>query len=52
MQAAALNVKINAVGMKDHALAEEMREQVMILENEAREIAATAKATAAERGGF
>ncbi len=52
VQAAALNVKINTVGMKDRALAKEMREQVMRLEIEAREIAATAKATAAERGGF
>ena len=52
VQAAALNVKINAVGMKDQALAQKMREKVTRLEEEVGEIAATAKAAAAERGGF
>lgn len=52
VQAAALNVKINAAGMKDQALADEMRAKVTRLENEVSEIAAAAKATAAERGGF
>lgn len=52
VQAAALNVKINAAGMKDQALADEMRAKVSRLESEVNEIAAAAKATAAERGGF
>jgi len=52
VQAAGLNVKINAVGMKDQALAEEMRQKVTRLEDEVRRVAAVAKAAAAERGGF
>ena len=52
VQAAALNVKINAVGMKDQALAKEMRQKVTRLEEEVRGVAAAAKAAAAERGGF
>ena len=52
VQAAALNVKINATGMKNQPLAEEMRVKVAQLENEASEIAAAAMATAADRGDF
>ncbi len=52
VQAAALNVKINAVGMIDQALAQEMRARVTQLESDVHTVAEVAKVTAAERGGF
>jgi glutamate formiminotransferase/formiminotetrahydrofolate cyclodeaminase len=52
VQAAALNVKINAAGMKDQVLADEMRAKVTQLESKVSEIAAATISTAAERGGF
>jgi len=52
VQAAALNVKINAVSMNDKLLAGEMRAKVSRLENEVSGIAETVMAAAAERGGF
>jgi glutamate formiminotransferase/formiminotetrahydrofolate cyclodeaminase len=52
VQAAGLNVLINAVSIKDRALAEAMRAEVAQLESDVHEAAAAAKAAAAERGGL
>ena len=52
VQAAALNVRINAASMQDQALAEEMRAKVKEFERAVSMVAATTKATAAERGGL
>jgi len=52
VQIAAMNVKINAVGLRDQALAQGWREELGSLEAEAERLAAQAAAAAAERGGF
>ena len=50
--AAGLNVKINAAGLTNQALANEFRHRVTLLEQRVEEIVAKIKVTAAERGGF
>jgi glutamate formiminotransferase/formiminotetrahydrofolate cyclodeaminase len=52
VQAAALNVKINAVSLQDQNLARQWAEEVTTLEAETAVIVQTTKQTAAERGGF
>lgn len=52
VQAAALNVKINAVSLQNRALAETMVQNVNVLEDEVAAIATAVAATTAERGGF
>ncbi len=52
VQAAALNVKINAVGLQDRALAQSWQTEVDRLETETAAFAQAAKEIAAERGGF
>jgi formiminotetrahydrofolate cyclodeaminase len=52
VQAAALNVKINSVGLQDRSLAQMWIEEVNALEAETAGIAQTTKQIAAERGGF
>ena len=52
VQAAALNVKINGVGLKDRALAQAWTEEADALVAESAALAETAQRHAAERGGF
>jgi glutamate formiminotransferase/formiminotetrahydrofolate cyclodeaminase len=52
VQVAGLNVKTNAVGLKDRSLAQSWQEEVAALEAEAEELAAAVSQIAAERGGF
>jgi glutamate formiminotransferase / formiminotetrahydrofolate cyclodeaminase len=52
VQAAALNVKINGVGLQNRKLAQQWTEEVAALEAETAVIAQNAKQIAAERGGF
>ena len=52
VQVAGLNVKTNAVGLKDRSLAQSWQEEVATLEAEAEELAAAVTQIAAERGGF
>lgn len=52
VQAAALNVKINAVSLQDQNLAQQWSEEVNALETETAVIVQATKQTAAERGGF
>lgn len=52
VQVAAMNVKINALGLHDQALAQAWREELETLENEVARLSAQAMATAAERGEF
>lgn len=51
-QVAALNVKVNAVGLQDQGLAADWVAEVNALETETGHIAAAVTAVAAERGGF
>ncbi|MCP5101373.1 MAG: methenyltetrahydrofolate cyclohydrolase, partial [Chloroflexi bacterium] len=52
VQAAALNVKINAVGLQDQMLAAEWKSEVAQLEVETSRLVEEVTAVAAERGGF
>jgi glutamate formiminotransferase/formiminotetrahydrofolate cyclodeaminase len=52
VQAAALNVKINGVGLQDRNLAQMWTEEVDALEAETAVIVQNVKQTVAERGGF
>ncbi|MCB9418719.1 MAG: glutamate formimidoyltransferase [Ardenticatenaceae bacterium] len=52
VQAAALNVKINSVGLQDRSLAQQWTEEVDALEAETAVIVQATKQIAAERGGF
>ena len=52
VQAAALNVKINGVGLQNKALAQEWTTKVDALEAEMNELVTAVTATAAQRGGF
>jgi glutamate formiminotransferase/formiminotetrahydrofolate cyclodeaminase len=52
VQIAAMNVKINALGLKDKELAQSWSEELAQLESEVTEIAERTAATAAQRGGF
>ena len=52
VQAAALNVKTNAVGLRNHELAQNWNAEVEVLQDEAAALAEAVAATAAERGGF
>ena len=52
VQTAALNVKINAVDLKDRVLAKSWHEEVAALEAKTSELVETTKAAAAERGSF
>jgi len=52
VQTAALNVKINAVGLQNQTLAQVWREEVDALEAETAVLVAETKQIAAERGGF
>ncbi len=52
IQIAAMNVKINAVGLKDQALAQAWSEELAQIEAKAAEVAEKTAAVAAERGGF
>jgi formiminotetrahydrofolate cyclodeaminase len=52
VQIAAMNVKINAVGLKDQQLAQTWADELAQLESEVTEIAERTAATAAQRGGF
>jgi glutamate formiminotransferase/formiminotetrahydrofolate cyclodeaminase len=52
VQVAALNVKTNAVGLKDKNLAQTWQQELITLEAEAEELATAAMQIAAERGGF
>jgi glutamate formiminotransferase/formiminotetrahydrofolate cyclodeaminase len=52
VQIAAMNVKINALGLRDQALALAWREELDSLEAEAESLSTRAIAVAAERGGF
>lgn len=52
VQTAALNVKINATGLKDRAKAQRLVDDVSALEAEIGKIATAVLAAAAERGGF
>ena len=52
VQVAAMNVKINAVGLTDQELARSWREELASLETETERLAMQAVASAAERGGF
>lgn len=52
VQIAAMNVKINALGLKDKALAQSWSEELAQLESEASAVAEKTAATAASRGGF
>jgi glutamate formiminotransferase/formiminotetrahydrofolate cyclodeaminase len=52
VQIAVMNVKINALGLKNRQLAEEWSEELVRLEAEAANLAEQAMATAARRGGF
>ena len=52
VQCAGMNVKINATGLQDQALAAEWQAEVSALEAEVAAIATAVMATAAERGGF
>jgi formiminotetrahydrofolate cyclodeaminase len=52
VQVAALNVKTNAVGLKDKNLAQTWQQELVTLEAEAEELATAAMQIAAERGGF
>lgn len=52
VQVAAMNVKINAVGLRDQELASAWRDELNSLESEVDGLAAQAMATAADRGGF
>ncbi|KAA3665229.1 MAG: glutamate formimidoyltransferase [Chloroflexi bacterium] len=52
VQAAALNVKVNAVGLKDKSLATDWKKEVEALEQETVQIVEVVTAVAAKRGGF
>lgn len=52
VQIAAMNVKINAVGLKNQQLAQSWAEELAQLEADVTEIAAKTAAIAAQRGGF
>ena len=52
VQAAALNVRINAAGIKDRQLASVLEAKVSNMEGQVDEMAAKTKTIAAERGGF
>lgn len=52
VQAAALNVKTNAVGLQNRELAQSWNAEVEALQDEANALAEAVAATAAERGGF
>ena len=52
VQVAAMNVKINAVGLTDQELVQSWREELASLETETERLAMQAVASAAERGGF
>ena len=52
VQAAALNVKINAVGLQDRQIVANWKAEVDALESETADIVAAVKAIAAERVGF
>jgi glutamate formiminotransferase/formiminotetrahydrofolate cyclodeaminase len=52
VQIAAMNVKINALGLKDQQLAQSWSEELAQLESEVSEVAEKTAATAARRGGF
>jgi glutamate formiminotransferase/formiminotetrahydrofolate cyclodeaminase len=52
VQAASLNVRINATGIHDRELATVLQNKVAIMESEVGEMAANTRAIAAERGGF
>jgi glutamate formiminotransferase/formiminotetrahydrofolate cyclodeaminase len=52
VQVAGLNVKTNAVGLKDRSLAQSWQEEVAALEAEGEELATAVTQIAAERGGF
>lgn len=52
VQIAAMNVKINAVGLRDQALAQAWRKELNSLEADAERLATRAITVAADRGGF
>jgi formiminotetrahydrofolate cyclodeaminase len=52
VQIAAMNVRINGVGLRDQSLAQEWHEELTTLEAETERLATQAVATAADRGGF
>jgi glutamate formiminotransferase/formiminotetrahydrofolate cyclodeaminase len=52
VQAAGLNVKVNAVGLQDQALAADWKQEVDALEHETAVIVEAVTAVAAKRGGF
>lgn len=52
VEAAALNVKINGVGLQDQTLAQSWRDEIDQLEKEVNEIVTAVKETTASRGGF
>jgi glutamate formiminotransferase/formiminotetrahydrofolate cyclodeaminase len=52
VQIAAMNVKINALGLQDQDLAHSWRQELAVLEEEVERIAEQTLASAAERGGF
>lgn len=52
VQAAALNVKVNVVGLRDQAMAQRLRTEVEALEAELDMLATETVSTAAERGKF
>jgi glutamate formiminotransferase / formiminotetrahydrofolate cyclodeaminase len=52
VQAAALNVKINVVGLQDRSLAAEWKSEIERLELETSRLVESVTAVAAERGGF
>jgi glutamate formiminotransferase/formiminotetrahydrofolate cyclodeaminase len=52
VQIAAMNVKINALGLKDQQLAQTWSEELARLESDVSEVAEKTVATAARRGGF
>jgi len=52
VQIAAMNVRINGVGLRNQSLAQAWHEELTTLEAETERLAAQAVATAADRGGF
>ncbi|MBP7961806.1 MAG: glutamate formimidoyltransferase [Caldilineaceae bacterium] len=52
VKAAGLNVKTNAVGLKDRVLAQAWLDEVAVIETEVDQIVTEIAATAAQRGGF
>jgi glutamate formiminotransferase/formiminotetrahydrofolate cyclodeaminase len=52
VQIAAMNVKINAVGLRDQALAQAWRDELASLEADAERLSNEAIGAATERGGF